>query len=310
MSTPAIGRIAFVHKSADEASGGVVLVNADGTRRRPLTRMVSNVLDGQPDWSPDGKRVVFTETKNDNTDHASIRLISAPTNGKSLTPLTPGRPARGKVIPGYDDRGSYSPDGGHIAYIHADGRDQDQLEHSNVYIMDANGKHARRISKFPPFSGDVEGVAWSPDGQQLVFSYLPSPMSERTDQRALFLVNVDGTHQRQLTPASLGAGGVPDWSADRNLIVFRAVEDEESGIGNFFTIHPDGSSVAQVTHFDDKTVISHKVGFSPDGTSITFAKGPSSPESDVFTIAVDGSNLRQVTDAPGPDTSPDWTPTT
>lgn len=126
-SAPAIGRIAYVHKSEDETSGGVFLVNADGTKRHTLTGMVPNVLDGQPDWSRDGRTVIFTETKNDNTDHASVRLIAASTEGKTRTPLTAGRPALNKVVQGYDDRGRYSPDGHLIAYVHAEGRDKEQL---------------------------------------------------------------------------------------------------------------------------------------------------------------------------------------
>ena len=44
------------------------------------------------------------------------------------------------------------------------------------------------------------------------------------------------------------------------MIVFRAVEDDEAGKGNFYTIHPDGTGLTQVTQFTD-TVISHKVAF-------------------------------------------------
>ena len=304
---PVAGRIAYVHKSADETRGALVIRDADGTKH-PLTRARANVLDDQPDWSPDGKRLIFTETKVDNTDHGSSRLMTISRQGKGLKPLTPGHPSHDNVIPGYDDRGTYSHDGRSIAYTHAEGRDMQQIEHSNVYTMEANGKHPRQVSKFPSFSGDAGGVAWSPDGKQLVFSYATSPMSRRPNERALFIINADGTHMRQLTQSSLGAGGIPDWSAQTNFIVFRAVQDDESGVGNFFTITPQGKSLKQVTHFDDQTVISHKVSFGPDGKTIIFAKGTPGEHNDVFTITVDGTNLQKVTDAPEADTSPDWAP--
>lgn len=174
--------------------------------------------------------------------------------------------------------------------------------------MTADSKRQRQLAHFPDYSGDVNGVQWSPDGKRLVFAITFASFSDPPDGRALYVINADGTGQRQLTPWSLGAHGIPDWSAKTNRIAFRAVEDEEAGKGNFFTIGPDGKDLTQVTHFTD-TVISHRVGFSPDGKWITFGKAATNGANDVFTIKVDGTDLQPVTHAPEADTSPDWAPT-
>jgi len=116
---------------------------------------------------------------------------------------------------------------------------------------------------------------------------------------------VDGSGLRQLTPWVLGAGGQADWSAASNLIAFRAVNDEELGIGNFYTIRPDGTSVTQVTHFTGIT-ISYKVSFSRDGQRFIFARHTGVEPSALFTIGIDGTNLQRVGNSPESDTAPDW----
>lgn len=84
----------------------------------------------------------------------------------------------------------------------------------------------------------------------------------------------------------------------------RGVGDREP-----FTIHPDGTGLHQVTHFVD-TVISHKVGFSPDGKWIVFGKGEPAGAGDVFLCKTDGTDLHPVTQTPLEDSSPDWTKST
>jgi Tol biopolymer transport system component len=117
--------------------------------------------------------------------------------------------------------------------------------------------------------------------------------------------NADGTHLHQLTPWSAMAGGVPDWSRATNLIAYRSAP-EESGIGNFFTIRPDGSGLTQVTHLQD-TVISHQIGFSPDGRWLVFSMAPAGGTNQLTVAAVDGSSLREVTKSTLAVSCTDWT---
>jgi Tol biopolymer transport system component len=49
--------------------------------------------------------------------------------------------------------------------------------------------------------------------------------------------------------------------------------------------------------------------FSPDGTKIAFYKESCRPHDvDLYTITVEGTKLRQVTDLPGKELAPDWSP--
>ena len=296
------GRIAFRrYFDGTESTGAIFTSGTDGSGERQVTDPPASTLDDEPDWAPDGRRLLFTRSADLGTDQESQRLFTVSSNGSGPTPVSPETPAGF----GYN-AGAFSPDGKYIAagtyHGHVKGG---QIQFSDIVVMDANGSHSHQVTKFPVYSGDAGGVAWSPDGKRLVFARSNAGATKPDGGRALFIMDVDGSHQRQLTPWTLGAGGTPAWSSKTDLIAFRAVADEEAGIGNFFTIHPDGTSLTQVTHFTD-TVISHKVGFSADGQWIVFAKESAPGNNDVFIANVDGTDMRAVTNTPLADSAPDW----
>ena len=106
-------------------------------------------------------------------------------------------------------------------------------------------------------------------------------------------------------PGPLWPPGVPDWSPVTNPIAFRAAV-QQSGIGNFFTIRPDGSGLTQVTHLKN-TVISHQVGFSPDGHWLVFSIASPDGQNGLTAVAVDGSDLHGLTKATSlAESGPDW----
>jgi len=296
------GRIAFRrYFDGTESTGAIFTSGTDGSGERQVTNPPASTLDDEPNWAPDGTRLLFTRSTALGTDQESQRLFVVSSDGAGPTPASPETPA------GFgSNAGAFSPDGKYIAagtyHGHVKGG---QIQFSDIVVMDANGSHSHQVTKFAAYSGDAGGVAWSPDGKRLVFARSNAGTTKPDGGRALFIMDVDGRHQRQLTPWTVGAGGTPDWSSKTNLIAFRAVADEESGIGNFFTIRPDGTSLAQVTNFTD-TVISHKVGFSRNGQWIVFAKETAPGNNDVFIAKIDGTDMRAVTNTPLADSAPDW----
>ncbi len=113
----------------------IFIINADGTERRNLTGDTHLRDNWGPAWSPDGSKIAFSSrrffregTRND------IFVITA--EGKELEQLTDG--ARWNTSP------VYSPDGTKIAYVsRRDGG-------ANIYLMDANGSNAVKLTKTPP----------------------------------------------------------------------------------------------------------------------------------------------------------------
>lgn len=311
------GQIVFRrYFDASETSGALFTSATDGSGEQQITDPPASAVDDDPDWSPDGTRLLFTRYGDLGTDHESHRLFTVSSDGTGLTPLSPDVSGHDGFVDGADNTGVFSPDGSRIAFKYEHGHvasggthgipvGSDQLEFSDIVVMDADGGNRHQVTNYATYSGDSGGVAWSPDGTKLVYARFNSGAADPPNGLALFIIDVDGSNQRQLTPWDLGAGGTPDWSPATDLIVFRAVVNEESGVGNFFTIHPDGTALTQITDFTS-TVISHKVGFSPDGLWIVFAKRGTNGAIDVFIAKADGSSVRPVTNTAQADSSPDW----
>jgi len=89
-------------------------------------------------------------------------------------------------------------------------------------------------------------------------------------------------------------------------------EDRATGIGEIYFMNPDGTGVVQVTdRVDGGWSVSPSV--SPDGTKIAFSgvsnAGTVDEEWDIYTINVDGTDLRNLTDHPAFDGwRPTWSP--
>jgi Tol biopolymer transport system component len=135
-----------------------------------------------------------------------------------------------------------------------------------------------------------------------------SPLGQRPLAHAVFTVGVDGKGVHRVTPWKLRGGDGPDWSADGSTILFRSNED----VGDFlksqiYTVRPDGGGLTQVTHVAAGTQLLSS-SFSPDGTRIVFASAPKGRLPDLYTMAVDGSDVRPLLRAPQWDSRPDWGP--
>jgi len=87
-------------------------------------------------------------------------------------------------------------------------------------------------------------------------------------------------------------------------------EGRQTGIGEIYFMNPDGTGVVQVTdRVDDGWSVSPSV--SPDGTKIAFSwlLDPQSPDWEIYTVHVDGTNLQNLTDHPSFDGwRPAWSP--
>ena len=271
------------------------VVNHDGTGERKLTRPPRGWVDDQPDWSPDGSKVAFQRC----TDSCYVWTVTA--SGAGVRRLGPAG----------DDRAepAWAPDGKQIAYTRRWGRrTQDQFERAEIYVMNTSGGAARAVTEITaanPSSADVENPTWSPNGKQIVFAVGNSPRAEPANGRALFVINADGSGQRQLTPWDLNGGGGPlDWSPDGKLILFRVAGDRKQH-GNIYTIRPDGGGLRQLTRYPAPKPV-ELGGFSPDGKWIVFSRfSDSSAYPSLFAMRTDGTGVRRVTKS-ATNYSPDW----
>jgi TolB protein len=280
------------------------VVNADGTGAKKLP-WVKRSEASNPDWSPDGSRIVFDRC----AAKCEIWTIGADgANQRRIGPncLRKTGACQDRAFPAWSPNGRMIAFGGSLGAIRDDGR----VERAEIFVMDVNGRGARQVTHMTagqqPFAVDVMDSAWSPDGKQLVFAVQNYAAAEPPNRRALFIVGIDGSGLRQLTPWSLNAGDSPDWSPDGTLILFRTVSVSNRHHGNLHTIRPDGSGLTKLTSYPaPKTVLTGS--FSPDGKWIVFSRFSDSPYPAVYVIHPDGSGLRRVSHDSGA-YEPDWGP--
>ena len=104
------------------------VMNADGSNVRRLTEQHGANQD--PDWSPDGRTLVFDSYRDGSFDIYSIELDT-------------GRVRRLTDHPAADARPAFSPDGQHIVFHST----RDDSGPSDLYVMDRDGSNLRRLTK-------------------------------------------------------------------------------------------------------------------------------------------------------------------
>jgi TolB protein len=173
----------------------------------------------------------------------------------------------------YTAEGVLSPDGKRIVFTSLKDGDLD------IYTMNADGTDVRRLTNTPGYDG---GAWWSPDGRQIVYrANHPTDSAElkayrdllaqrlvRPSRVELFLMNADGSDQRQITKLG-GANFGPSWTPDGKRIVFSSnYRNPRSGNFDLYLIDKDGSNLEQLT-FDN--AFDGFPMFSPDGKKIIWA---------------------------------------
>ncbi len=202
-----------------------------------------------------------------------------------------------------------SPDGTRIAYFAVPRpaiirRDRPPPpEHIRVANIDGTGDRAITPRNRRSFDPD-----WSPDGAQIVYAESHFVTPNRVENRVV-VVNADGTARRALTSFG-GADEVnPKWMPDGQTIVFERLK-LRGGKSDLAAIPAAGGPAR--TLLATKNYETNPIP-SPDGTRILFTSDRDRPGSErlgagfeLYTMALDGSDIVRLTNNRSPDIFPDW----
>ena len=310
--------------------GQISEMRTDGSEQRELTNSFSNV---EPDWSPDGTKIVFANAPIPCPNcvfQYDIYVMNA--DGTGIRQLTTDQAP--------DEYPAWSPDGQRIAFSreHAGRRD--------IFVMNADGSGQMNLTSNDAAEDDFDPT-WSPDGRRIAFTKWSH------DEFEIYAMNADGTAQTNVTRDPGWVDREPAWSPDGTKIAFAR---SLGGYGDIYTVHPDGSAKTDLTNtleydesFPSWSRDGHQLAFtrdtparwrpsdqiwamngdgsgqsgltndrgtensspawSPDGAKIAFERADAAGRSDIYVMNPDGSGLVNLTDDPNSsDLYPSWSP--
>jgi Tol biopolymer transport system component len=179
-------------------------------------------------------------------------------------------------------------------------------------FADASFRHADIVSANPDGTGVVKltnepagtydfNPDWSPDGTKVAFERDTPAGGE------IFTMNADGSNLRQITFDEFPGDLDPAWSPDGTRI---AVErfDIPAGRDGIYIMNADGSHPVQVTQNDARLGENSEPQWSPDGTKLVFQIVSDAKGAAIFTVNLDGTDLRRLTPYGLFAEHPDWSP--
>jgi Tol biopolymer transport system component len=233
-----------------------------------------------PAWSPDGKQVVYEKVDFTARPQNQVLYSWEPDMDVQYTDVFPRFSRNGKLA---------------ISDI----KNLATTSTASISVMNADGSNKKVV-----FS-DKEGAAfvptWSPDGQWIAFGFGGFFGARRTKPAKLMMVRADGSQQSKDLTTGLPNSGFPTWSPDGKRIVYRVWGDGEYGLRELNLA--DSSVKTLTTEFDNFPA------FSPSGDTITFTRRSAKTDDyDIFTMRPDGTDIKQLTTAPGNDSHSSWSP--
>jgi Tol biopolymer transport system component len=306
------GRISFMRNDAT-GHWQIWTANPDLTASHQITD--GDYDSGWAVWSPDGTRLAFNSTRAD-SDHTGVisDIFVMNADGTDVVKLTQSV--------NWSEGPAWSPTGDLIAFISVAGPDSVE---QGVYVVRPDGTGMRRVTTLPTGTGrDYYHVSprFSPDGRRLAYTAIRAgndlPSGYRGEVTALYVIGVDGSDPRRVTPWGITPGDA-DWSPDGRHLVFETITEHLGNGASVMTVDADGRNLHALTHDAGITGIgrweslqfeaSFDPVWSPDGTQILFShdlKTADGVQTGLQLIAPDGTGQRWVSDTRDHEHQVDW----
>jgi dipeptidyl aminopeptidase/acylaminoacyl peptidase len=169
----------------DDGFRQLFIVNADGGTPRQVT--TGPWESGAPEWTPDGKALVFSSLRTDNSEYAwrESEIYSVDIASGQVRQLTNRK--------GPDNNPSISPTGKYIAYTGFDSTNA-TWQDSHLYVMNADGSNRRILAE--NFDRSPQSLTWAKDESGIYFT------AESDGWRNVYFQPLAGGEPRPITKGS------------------------------------------------------------------------------------------------------------
>jgi len=269
------------------ADAGIYTMNADGTQPRKLAGVKEAQWQGWPQWSHDGKQIVFEAWPN-GVKGADTKVFVVSANGgepkelgigKSPTwsaddkqivfavPRGSSETKNGTWIMNADGTGrqwlfaggrpACSPDGSRIAFVNAvEGNDK-------VFVYDLLTAETETVLKEDYLH--VFGCAWSPDAKQICFVG-----NRRNNPVELAVIDAAGSDKFYKVRLTDNIGRDPNWAPGSRILLWMVVD----GAPRLHAIDPASDEMPTVLGSQAVPQQNIDASWSPDGKRIVFSCNP------------------------------------
>ena len=262
-----------------------------------LSALADSAEAGRTTGGKKAERIVFASDRisgrgTDNPE-GDLEIFAMSPEGKKLEQLT------SNAVDDFDP--AFSSDG-KISFVSQNVQPSNPEGDSEVYLMNPDGSDPRNLTNTTGAVSDQD-PRFSPDGQQIAFTSFGKQPSNAEGDFEIYLMNADGSGQRNLTNNAGLSEFVSDFSSDGREIAFSSFGVQPSNPEGDFEIYlmdTDGAERRNLTNTAGG-ISDFDATLSPDGQTVAYVSAgvqPSNPEGDdeIYAINADGSGRRNLTD--------------
>jgi TolB protein len=260
-------KIAFAYKKG--VGKELALIDYDGFNLLPLTD--NRNINIFPAWSPDGKKILFS---NYSADRLNLNILEIAS--RAITPLS--------SFQGLNFAPYWSPDGAKICLsLTKDGN-------AEIYLLDLKTKNMNRLTNNRAID---TSPCFSPNSREIAF------VSDRSGNPQIYVMDIYGGNVRRLTFHG-DYNTSPAWSPRGDIIAY--VSREKDNSQQIYVTDPYDFNPVRVTYWGNN----EEPSWSPDGLHMVFISDRSG-QYELYTMNWDGSRQRKLTTDLAA-YNPDWSP--